>query len=141
MRSDPLILDKETDEPRELAWVQTVWDPWRLIVSYEFRNKGKLFKSYRKAKKAGAKIQKEHPEYEVTIVSRQVGYGPPRSKVSDQVLLRMNFDGLLWCPYCRKFREFLYDPLWEKKRCPVCRISTSDHSVQVNNPGMPGREW
>lgn len=50
--------------------------------------------------------------------------------------------GLLWCPYCLKWRDFHYAAIMretlgpEMFRCPVCTISTSDYYVKKFNPEM-----
>jgi hypothetical protein len=51
--------------------------------------------------------------------------------------------GLLWCPYCLKWRDFHYAAIImrtvtgpELFRCPVCTISTQDYYVKKYNPEM-----
>jgi len=75
-----------------------------------------------------------HPDSEYTIVSRQVGYGPPASRISDEELMKMNERGRWWCPYCRKFRVFEWDPFWGIDRCPICRVFMNNGHVLRNNP-------
>ena len=138
MRSKPLKLNKE-GEPTVLLFVQQGKDPWRLIVTDPSgRSKGKTFSSYRKAKEVIAKMKEKHPDSEYTIVSRQVGYGPPQSKISDEDLVEMNSRGRYWCPFCRKFRIFELDPYHhtERLRCPICHMPESSWHVMRNNPRL-----
>ncbi len=134
-RTKPFRLNKETGEPN-LIFTQENRDPWKLVISFDMSNRGRNFRLYQEAKSTGARIKETHPEYEITIVSRQAGYGPPYSKIDNGTLMRMNQQGLLWCPYCRKMREFLYNPSWQQDRCPVCRISKLDFHVKKNNYGV-----
>jgi len=131
-------------KPTRLLPVQQGKDPWRLIVTDpNGKNRGKTFASYKKAKKVVVKLQEKHPDSEYTIVSRQVGYGPPRSKISDEDLIEMNSRGRYWCPYCRKFREFEVDPYFspERTRCPICHIPDSSWHVMRNNPRWVNRMY
>lgn len=149
MRSDPLIL--KDGEPKYPMPSQLSNAPWRLVVTdEEGRNRGKKFHSYRQAKEAVAKLRGEHPDFEYTIVSRQISYGPPRSKITDKQLQEMNDISNYWCPYCRKFREFEWDPYalpamgttsMGTDRCPVCRIRIDDSTVVKNNPTLAYRMW
>ncbi len=136
-RSRVLVLNKETEEPKDILFVQTTGKPWLLILTDDVgRNRGKLFKTMKKARKAAKRIAKAHPDLEVTVVSRRVGYGPPRSRVSDERLREENDRGSLWCPYCRKFRVFDWDPTWDIDKCPVCRIPINNFHVIRNNPRL-----
>jgi len=139
-RTPPLIIDRKTGEPKKLYATQENRDPWKLvIITADGRRKGKNFRSYKKAKKAGKTWTDSHQDDSFTVVSRQVGYGPPYSKVSPAQLLEMNARGRFWCPYCRQFREFLYAPRWRIERCEVCRIMLNDHHVIKNNPRLVWR--
>jgi len=135
-RSDPLLLD-DAGNLKYPLWVQANRPDkirWRLIVtSPEGKNRGKLVQFYSEAKRLAALFQEKYPDHEVTIVSRQGAYGAPRSKVPDYIIMRMNEEGNTWCPFCRKFRQFLYDPYMEVKRCPVCRIPIGNIYVTKNN--------
>ena len=115
---------------------------WKLVVTdFEGKNRGKLVRRYRDAKKIIEVLKKEHPDFEYTIVSRQVGYGPPASRLTHEYLWENNQRGRLWCPYCRKFRVFDWDPYWDVNRCPVCRIFDSNYHVLANNPLLAERMW
>lgn len=133
IRSRVFKVNKDSGEP-DLLPAQQGKEPWMLVLSKGYKNRGKRFSSYKEAKLAGATLSEKYPDHEVTIVSRQVGYGPPWSKLPDPKLLEINLRGMLWCPYCRKLREFHLDPLWELMRCPVCRIPDHDYHVTKNNP-------
>ncbi len=127
-----------------LIHVQLRKDPWRLIVTDPSgKNKGKTFSSYRAAKEVIAKLKAQHPDSEYTIVSRQVGYGPPHSKITDEDLIEMNAHGKYWCPYCRKFRIFEIDPYFhkERSRCPICHIPDDSWHVMRNNPRLVVKMW
>ncbi len=130
---------------KDLKPSQKVYPPWRLVVvDPNGKRRGKVFKSYKKAKKTATKLKATHPDSEYTIVSRQIGYGPPFSKVSDEDILAMNARGRYWCPYCRKFRIFDWDPWWGAKgqdRCPVCGTPESSWHVVRNNPRLRGVYW
>jgi hypothetical protein len=39
----------------------------------------------------------------------------------------------LWCPYCRKYRVFVWDSKFDVDRCPVCRITYNDYWVKKYN--------
>jgi hypothetical protein len=143
LRSEPLILNKKGNlkYPRQVQRGKEKMR-WLLVVTdMEGRNKGKKIRRYREARKLVKTLKKRYPDYEYTIVSRQVGYGPPVSRVSDEDLLAQNHRGRYWCPYCRKFRVFDWDPWWSKSRCPVCRIFDDNWHVMVNNPGIADRIW
>ncbi len=136
-RSRVFILDKKTGEPKDLLSVQEYGEPWLLVLTDEDgRNRGKKFKRFKTARNTADKIREQHPDLEITIVSRRVGYGPPRSRISDDDLHEQNARGRLWCPFCRKFREFDIDPTWNWERCPICRIPTHNFHVIRNNPRL-----
>ena len=139
-RSPALTIETESGEPYLLA-TQENRDPWLLVLYHERKRvrKGKKYRYYSLAKKAKKEMDEKYPQdqgWEVCIVSRQVGYGPPYSKITDRQIYLQNIKGLLWCPYCRTFREFLWDPKYEVKRCPVCRCMASGFHIQVNNPSL-----
>lgn len=134
-RSDPLIIDKETGEPRELLWVQTKNDPWKLIVfdRTKRKRKEKLYASYREAKEKEEAVKEKYGDrVETRVVSRQVGYGPPESKVTDYQIIRQNQQRKYWCPYCRLFRKFLN--FRGAKRCEFCHTRITDYHVIRCNP-------
>lgn len=136
MRSEPLILNKKGNlkYPKQTQKGKEKMR-WRLVVTdFEGRNRGKLFHRYSEAKIVIKALKKKHPDSEYTIVSRQVGYGPPASKISDKYLMAMNERGRWWCPFCRKFRVFDWDPFWNVDRCPVCRAFGNSIHVIRNNP-------
>jgi hypothetical protein len=72
--------------------------------------------------------------HSVDVVSKRRAFAPPPGKSRPPSL------GLLWCPYCLKWREFVFKSIrrgtvrtpvaW---RCPVCSISTEDHFVKRFN--------
>ncbi len=138
MRSEPLILNKKGNlKYPKVAQTGKEKMRWILIATDETgKNRGKKYRRYRKAKQAIAVLSKKHQDWEFTIVSRQVGYGPPRSKVSDEALEAMNSRGRYWCPFCRKFRVFDEDPWWGLSRCPVCGIFDTNWHVIHNNPRL-----
>ena len=143
MRSEPLILNRKGNLKYPLA-VQMGKKKlrWRLVVTdIDGKNRGKLVRRYSEAKKIVKVMQAKHPDMEYTIVSRQVGYGPPASRVSDDDLMAINTRGRWWCPYCRKFRIFDWDPYWSKSRCPVCRVFDNNYHVLANNPIIADRIW
>ena len=136
MRSEPLILKKNGNLKYPKS-VQKGKDKmrWRLVVTdFEGKNKGKKVRRYSDAKRMIETLIKKHPDSEYTIVSRQVGYGPPASKISDEHLTAMNERGRWWCPYCRKFRVFEWDEFWNVTRCPICRVFMNNSHVIRNNP-------
>lgn len=142
-RSKPLVLDKETREPTVLPWTSDKYEPWKvLIMDIETREKrSKKFFSYQEAKKKASELrEKLGPEYMIGVVSRQMGYGPPHSKVSDEMLVERNDLGYFWCPYCRNFRTFYYNAWRERHLCEFCGCVDTDFHVQANNPIFWSRE-
>lgn len=136
-RSDPLIL--KDGEPKTLLPVQENHEPWMLSVRNFKTGKRKVrkFFSYQEAREAETKAKEVFDlkdGWDVVVISRQVGYGPPHSRISDAKLLSLNEDNQWWCPYCRKFREFLWLPKDELKHCPHCEISELDFHVKRCNP-------
>jgi hypothetical protein len=142
LRSEHLILNKKGNEKYPVfSQKGKDKDRWKLIVTdLDGRNRGKKMRRYSDAKKAIAKLRAKHPDFEYTIVSRQRGYGPP-PKVTDDYLLERNHRGEYWCPFCRKFRVFDWDPYWQCSRCPVCRIFDYNFHVLVNNPLLADKVW
>jgi hypothetical protein len=138
MRSDPLILDKETGEPKYLTDSQQRYDPWKLVVKDHGKagkRKIKTYTSYVEAKERAAEINERYGDrVEAHVVSRQLGYGPPYSKVSDRQMLDYNEQRIWWCPYCRKLRRFLYRPALEMKACEFCLTKETDWHVRMCNP-------
>lgn len=137
MRSAALLIDPATGEPKHLTPSQMIYPPWKVLVWLKGPNtrKSKKFWSYKEAKETAARLQERFGEAaEVHVVSRQLGYGPPHSKVSDRQLLDANYQGQWWCPYCRKFRRFHYLPAIEMKVCEFCRVRETDWHVHMCNP-------
>lgn len=74
------------------------------------------------------------------LVSRQHGFAPPLAK------RRAPEAGMLWCPFCLKWRHFKYfaikvdglrgPAVW---RCPICTISINDYYVRKYNVEMVAR--
>lgn len=136
-RSKPLVLDKTTGEPKYLLPVQQRKPPWKLIVldRKNHTRKVKLFHSYVEAKEKARKLEEKYGErVEVGVVSRQVGYGPPYSKISDGQLLSLNWKRRWWCPYCRDIRRFLQ--IRGAKRCEFCHTRITDFHVIKCNPAL-----
>lgn len=136
-RSNPLIIDKTTGEPKTLLFVQTRNEPWKVVVLDRKKHKRKVKKlwSYVEAKDLAAKLQDKYGErVEVHVVSRQVGYGPPFSKIKDWQLLDLNQRRRFWCPYCRKIRKF--PRLYGVRRCEFCLCSENDFHFRKCNPIM-----
>lgn len=136
-RSEPLYLSD--GEIRDPTPAQEKYPPWLLSIKNmrTGQRRTKKFWSYQKAKKAAVKVASDYPEeegWDIVVISRCQGYGPPYSKVSDPKLLAANEQRLWWCPYCRSFREFLWRPRTELKHCPHCRISELDFHVRRCNP-------
>jgi hypothetical protein len=89
---------------------------------------------------AFAKKLKQDGILDLNLVSASKAYAPPKDK------LRPPEPGMLWCPYCIKwrfFREFATrHPTYRvqaKMRCPACTISVSDYYVRKYNPVMIAR--
>ena len=78
--------------------------------------------------------KKRSDGFTVELISRRHGFPPPiKQSLSPS-------PGLLWCPYCIKWREFeyatrtrrdFYTP--ELLRCPTCGISVKDYYVRKYN--------
>lgn len=137
-RSDPLILDKETREPLPecLPFTANKYEPWKVVVldTDTGQRRFRKFFSYQVAKKAVEHLKAENPGLMIGVVSRQKGYGPPYSKITDEQLLAQNELGNYWCPYCLAFRRFLHS-FWRGKRlCELCAMPSSDFHVIKCNP-------
>jgi len=136
-RSDPLIIDGETGEPTNLPFTALTHEPWKvLVVDLETnQRRSKKFFSYVEAKQAAADLSEKYRDtHKVGVVSRQVGYGPPYSKVSDEKLLQANENGYWWCPYCRAFRDFHFVPYLDQRWCEFCHTREKDFHVARCNP-------
>lgn len=135
IRTDPIILDKETGEPLDYPeHLKARGKPWRVVlISTEGKRVGKEFKSFKKARKWARKAKRDERIDSSTVVSKRKGFGPP-SKIEDLDLIRLNQKGVLWCPYCRNFREFEYLPWKNGVCCPICHIPDWDFHVHKNNP-------
>jgi len=141
VRTKPLIVDKATGEPKHPFPIHLKENslPWLVVITTEVGRRGKRFHSLREAKTFAKQVEKEHGgEVSVTVVSRSVGYGPPHSLVSDEVLHEQNARGRYWCPYCRQFRVFAHSRVWGIDRCEVCGTFIDDFHVTKNNPRLWG---
>lgn len=79
--------------------------------------------------------QKRLQGIQADIISRRKGFGPPDNKKDPPS------PGLLWCPYCIKWREFEDSSVQRGDyetpsllRCSVCLISIKDYYVRRYNP-------
>lgn len=138
VRTAALTIDGETGEPKLLS-TQINHDPWLVVLYNEALSirKGKKEKVYSVARERADRLEEKYPKeegYIVCVVSRQVGYGPPYSRISDRQLYDLNEQGKWWCPYCRALRKYLWDPYYGLKRCPICHIMERDFHVRKNNP-------
>lgn len=136
-RSRPLRLDKTTGEPKVLLPVQQNKPPWKLVVldRKKHSRKVKLYHSYSEAKRKAAEVAEKYGDrVEVGVVSRQTGYGPPYSKVSDGQLWQLNMKRRYWCPYCRAIRKF--PSVVGVKRCEFCQTRITDFHVIKCNPAL-----
>jgi hypothetical protein len=73
----------------------------------------------------------------VNIISARRAFPPPVKHSTPPQ------PGLLWCPYCLKWREFQEAEVLTKNyrtpvllRCPVCTISVKDAYVRMYNPEL-----
>lgn len=82
---------------------------------------------------------------EVYVVSARRAYPPPLvdPKWPSKGYQSPPTHGLLWCPYCVKWREFEESAVRvmgnispDLFRCPICTISIMDHYVNLYNPEM-----
>lgn len=138
-RSYPLVIEKETGEPRYYpnSTTHLRYPAWKILIldTETEQRRSKKFFSYQEAKSAVSHFkEKLGPTYLIGVVSIQRGFGPPYSKVSDKALLAKNEMGYIWCPYCRTFRSFMYNAWREKKLCEFCQIVEDDFHVIANNP-------
>ena len=135
MRSDPLVF--KDGEPTNPPITYEKYEPWKVVIKdteTETIRSRKYF-SYKEAKARVSSLRDEYGERaEVGLVSRQIGYGPPYSKVSNNRLLEANESGLYWCPYCRQFRDFPYYPYKEESCCEFCLTRERDFHVKACNP-------
>ncbi len=137
-RSEPLVLGKD-GEPANPPITYERYPAWKVVVKDVEREitRSKKFFSYKEARESAAYVIGKYGErVQVAVVSRQVGYGPPVSKVSDLKLLKANEQGYYWCPYCRKFREFPWLPSIEGKACEFCFTPENSFHVVACNPTL-----
>lgn len=134
MRSEPLILDRETGEPKRLVPSQERYPAWKVVVVDQTTGKRKI-KNHYKYKEAKAQVERLTEKFgdriEVAVVSKIVGYGPP-AKVTDRQLLELNDQGKMWCPYCRKPRDFPRS--YGLRTCEFCGIWETDFHIIRCNP-------
>ncbi len=137
-RSEPLVLGKD-GEPTNPPFTYEKYESWKVVVVDQETEKrrSKKFFSYVEAQEKAVELRERFGDRaEVGIVSRQVGYGPPASKVSDEKLLTANERGYYWCPYCRKFRDFPYFPSSEGRACEFCFTPEQSFHVVACNPTL-----
>lgn len=94
-----------------------------------------------RTKKAVRKIKKKYAHRDdliVEIISRRVAFKKP-----EDLRLKHNH---LWCPYCRKARQFKTGQVVEidgityvssERRCVVCQMSDNDYYVKTYNHLWP----
>src|SRR4051812_26794378 len=78
-------------------------------------------------------VKRGIPLDQIHVVSKRKPFDKPEKVVVA--------NGLMWCPYCLKPREFVERAIKFKEgnvgpslwRCPVCTISTFDAAVRRNN--------
>lgn len=136
-RSDPLIIDKETGEPINPPFTHEKYEAWKVLIVNNATGKrqAKKFFSYVEARATAKRLQEKYGERAtVGVVSRQLGYGPPESRVPDEMLLKANNSGKYWCPYCRTWREFHYVPALEVRWCEFCQMPEHDFHTRRCNP-------
>jgi hypothetical protein len=111
---------------------------WKVFFTREGKKYKKTFvgDSPRPAVDYGKQL-KRSGVLNVELVSASKAFAPPKDK------LRPPEPGMLWCPYCLKwrfFREFgtrhATYRVPAKMRCPVCTISITDYYVRKYNPVM-----
>lgn len=75
---------------------------------------------------------------DVHIISKRKAFAPPLNK-------RRGPHGLLWCPYCLRWREFVLKAIRFEKagvvsptnwRCPICNVTINDAYVRSYNQEM-----
>jgi len=129
---------------KEVTLIENVW-------KVQFRQNGKrVFRKF----EGNSPIQSGAVEFgkdlknrgiSIDVISVRKAYPPPYKNKKKQWLGRQEAPhlGLLWCPYCIKWREFHYAAISSKDgispelfRCPVCTISIRDHYIQLYNPDM-----
>ncbi len=135
-RSDPLIIGKD-GEPTNPPFTYEKYEAWKVVVidNATDKRRTKKFFSYAEAKEKAKELEERLGERaRVGVVSRQIGYGPPHSRVSNAMLRDANDRGKYWCPYCRNFRYFQYLPYRDLKACEFCLMPEMDFHVVRCNP-------
>lgn len=125
--------ERPTFTMAELAAIRKDWKVF-------WREEGKLyFKTFKGRRPTEAvefgKSLKRRGILVVDVVSMSRAFPPPLHK------LKPDRQGLLWCPYCIKWREFKEEglpnsPLLIYMRCPTCSISIKDAYVRTYNPEL-----
>jgi rubrerythrin len=90
---------------------------------------------YRRAKAEADKIKAQLEGKmiaTVELISRTTAFKPPADKRPPK--------NHWWCPYCRRFRIFIWSGKLEVMRCPVCGITDHDFYVKKHN-GIFKREY
>lgn len=116
---------------------------WMISVRTHYTSKQYIFTGkegekpaevYRKVKQVAGQILDKLKGQIVTveIISRTHAFKPPVDKKAPK--------NHWWCPYCRKFRIFMWNRKLETKRCPICGITDHDFYVKKYN-GIFKEEW
>lgn len=115
---------------------------WCVQYELEGRTVVKVFEgdSPKASGAVGFKKELESAGTKAEIYSRRRGFPPPQ-KYADPPR-----PGMLWCPYCIKWRDFeqlvVVRPEYETPellRCTTCLISIKDYWVRLTNPSMVSR--
>jgi hypothetical protein len=109
---------------------------WRTQWVEEHKTKTKRFENEKptRAVEFGKQL-KSRGIMVVDVISMRRAFPPPlKHSISPK-------PGLLWCPYCLKWREFIEAEVKYPDfmtpillRCPICRISVKDAYVRMYNP-------
>ena len=115
--------------------MQNAWD---VHFVHQGKRKFKTFEGEKPIESGAIAFGKKLQERGIKILgicSRRKGFNKPPKVIIPQ--------GLLWCPYCLKAREFterrVRHPNYVSTlewRCVVCKISINDAYVKKNNPMM-----
>lgn len=134
----------------ERGGVIRVINAWKVLWITEHHRRHKRFEgdSPKPAVEFGKEL-KRRGVLSVHIISARKAFAPPLKKKGfpSQGFEAPPAYGLLWCPYCVKWREFEDSAIVNKDgiegpsifRCSICTVSIMDYYIKLYNPEIVER--